>query len=102
MYPSGDLKELAQRREFLQLQIELRRERCLDLGCQVEAKLEKWMKWGRILRAGLLGATSFGLLRRGRRSAAADFEEEAASSLGGHLLRWTPIAWRAVRLVTGW
>jgi hypothetical protein len=98
MYPSGDLRQLALRRECLQLQIERRRERCVGLGRQVGAKFEKWMRWGRILRAGLLGATSFGLLRRGRHSS----EEQAPSSMGGHLLRWTPIAWRAVRLVTGW
>jgi hypothetical protein len=98
MYPSGDLKRLALRREYLQLQIELRREHCLGLGRQIEAKLEKWMRWGRILRAGLWGAASLGLLRRGRRSS----PEEASSSRGGQWLRWTPIAWRAVRLVTGW
>lgn len=98
MYPSGDLRQLALRREGLQRQIELRRERCLGLGRQAGTKLEKWMKWGRMLRAGLLGAASFNLLRRGRRSAA----EDGPSSLGGQLLRWTPIAWRAVRLVTGW
>jgi hypothetical protein len=102
MYPSRDLKLLALRRECLQLKIELQREHCLGLGRHVGAKLEKWMKWGRILRGGLVGAASFGLLRRKRRSDLADAEEEAPSSVAGHVLRWTPLAWRAVRLVTGW
>jgi hypothetical protein len=102
MYPSGDLKRLALRRECLQLQIELRRERCLDLGRHVGTKLEKWMKWGRILRGGLFGAASFSLLRRRRHSAREDSDEEESPSLAGHLLRWSPVAWRAVRMVTGW
>jgi hypothetical protein len=102
MYPSGDLKQLALRRECLQLQIELRRQRCVAIGCHVGEKFEKWMKWGRILRGGFLGVASFGLLRRRRNSDSADFDGESPSSLGGHLLRWTPVAWRAVRLVTGW
>jgi hypothetical protein len=102
MYPSRDLKQLALRRECLELQIELRRERCLGASRHLGAKLERWMKWGRILRGGLWGAASFGLLRRRRNRGSAGSDAASPSSLGGHLLRWTPIAWRAVRLVTGW
>jgi hypothetical protein len=66
--------------------------------------LTKWLKWGRLLRAGLMGAVSFGLLRRRRRRAAEaeESEEESSSSLGGHVIRWAPVALRAVRLVAGW
>ena len=102
MYPSGQLKSLALHRDALQLRIALRREDCLSLGREVEAELTKWLKWGRLVRAGLLGAVSFGLLRRRRRPDAAEDGEESSVSLGGHLLRWAPLAWRAVRLVTGW
>ena len=95
MYPSGDLKRLAVRREALQARIARRRARCAELGRYIESGVDRWARWGRLIRAGFLGAAGLGLFRR-RRSGAAG---RSAANRTGSVLRWAPLAWRAARLV---
>jgi hypothetical protein len=103
MYPSGPLRALAARRDYLQLRIALRREQCVQAGRGVEQGVNRISGWVRILRAGsLLGAVGLSLWgARKRRSSASGTEAGGHSSLGGKIIRWAPLAFRAARLVSG-
>ena len=107
MYPSRELKILAERRAYLQLRIEARREDCLVAGQGVAEGYEKMMVWVRLLKAGGLASaigSGFLALRRRRRGETEDEEagdEEAGeSSWGTKALRWAPLALRALRIVS--
>jgi hypothetical protein len=105
MYPSRDLKVLAERRAFLQRRIEYRREECIDAGHRVAQGVERFISWGRVLRVGgLLGAVGSGILGLRRRRAEADGAEdesgEGGESWGTKALRWAPVALKAVRILS--
>jgi hypothetical protein len=104
MYPSRELRILAERRDYLQLRIALRREECIVAGHGVADGVERFLVWGRILKAGsLVGAIGSGLLGlRRRRHAEADEDggESEGSSWGGKALRWAPVAFKAFRILS--
>jgi hypothetical protein len=107
MYPSRELKVLAERRAYLQLRIEARREECIEAGHGVAEGVERLLLWTRLLKAGgLVGAIGSGLLslrrRRGDRAEDEDGDEDAPEekSWGAKALRWAPVALRAVRIIS--
>jgi hypothetical protein len=98
MYPSRDLKVLAERRAYLQRRIEARREECIVAGQGVADGVERFMVWGRLLKVGgLMGAVGSGLLGLRRRRTEPD-DESGEESWGTKALRWAPVALKAVRL----
>jgi hypothetical protein len=101
MYPSRDLKVLAERRVYLQRRIEAHREECIVAGQGVADSVERFMVWGRLLKVGgLMGAVGSGLLGLRRRRSEPDGEddESGGESWGAKALRWAPVALKAVRL----
>ncbi len=103
MYPSRELTVLAERRDYLQLRIALRREGCIVAGRGVADGVERFLFWGRILKAGsLVGAIGSGLAgwrRRRKAEADEDGEDSEGSSWGGTVLRWAPVAFQAFRIL---
>ncbi len=104
MYPSRELSILAERREYLRRRIELHREDCLVAGQGVADSVERYLAWGRLLRAGgLVGAIGSGFLalRRRRRADPDEGEEDSGgTSWGSRALQWAPVAFRAFRIIS--
>jgi hypothetical protein len=101
MYPSRDLKVLAERRAYLQRRIEFRREECIEASYGVADGLERLMVWGRLVKiGGLMGAVGAGLFGRRRRPPEPEEDEDETDreSWGTKAVRWAPVALKAFRL----
>jgi len=102
MYPSRELKILAERRDYLQRRIALHREECIVAGQGVADGVERFLSWGRILKTGSLvgaiGSSLLGWRRRRHAEADVDGEETDGPSWGGKVLLWAPVALKAFRI----
>jgi hypothetical protein len=104
MYPASELRILAERREYLQRRIALRREECVVAADGVRIGVERVLAWTHLVKAGgVLGSIGANLLGLGARRRA---DRESAQAAGGKTsllhkaVQWTPVVLRAVRLMS--
>jgi hypothetical protein len=104
MYPSAELRILAERREYLQARIAVRREDCAAAGENVRLGVERVVAWAHLARAGgLLGSIGASLLGFGvHRPAGGESDPEGGrkASFIQKAAQWAPVALRAVRLIS--
>ncbi len=104
MYPSSELRILAERREYLQARIAVRREACSAAGENVRLGVERILAWTHLAKAGgLLGSIGASLLGFGvHRPAGGEPapEGDGKTSLIHKAAQWAPVALRALRLIS--
>jgi hypothetical protein len=102
MYPSSELKILAERREYLQRRIGLRREECVAAAEDLRAGVERMLAWTHLARAGgiigSMGASWFGFGQSGAEEDERPRRHGGKTSLVEKAVQWAPVAFRAFRL----